>query len=78
MAVGQRFSMSLAKFHRNAHINCMATAPSVRKNKSVGSAKKIARSAMTGQFVLAPATKGGTVTIAKARSAANTVHSSTK
>jgi hypothetical protein len=57
----------------------MATAApsSTSKSTSTG-AKKVGRSAVTGQFVLAPATKGGKITIAKARSAANTVHSSKK
>ena len=61
------------------HIHCMATAApsSTSKSTSTG-AKKLGRSAVTGQFVLAPATKGGKITIAKARSAANTVHSSKK
>ena len=57
----------------------MATAASTSTSKSASTgAKKLGRSAVTGQFVLAPATKGGKITIAKARSAANTVYSSKK
>jgi hypothetical protein len=57
----------------------MATAASSTTSKSSNSgAKKLGRSAVTGQFVLAPASKSGKVTIAKAPSVANTVHSSKK
>lgn len=54
-----------------------ATPSSTKKNANTA-AQKIGRSAVTGKFVLAPASKGGKITIAKARSAANTVHSSKK
>lgn len=57
----------------------MATAaPSTTSKSTSTNAKKVGRNSVTGQFVLAPATKGGKITIAKARSAANTVHSSKK
>jgi hypothetical protein len=56
----------------------MTTAASTSSRKSGGDAKKVARSAVTGRFVLEPASKGGNITIAKARSAANTIHSSKK
>lgn len=52
----------------------MATAFPTQPKKGGSETKKVARNAVTGQFVLAPATKGGTITIAKARLAANTVH----
>ena len=61
------------------HIQHMAsTAPAPTSKSSGDMPKRVGRSSVTGQYVLAPATKGGTITIAKARSAANTVHSSKK
>ena len=63
----------------DAHIPCMAsTAPSPAGKSSAVMPKRVGRSAVTGQYVLAPASKGSKITIAKARSAANTVHSSKK
>ena len=55
-----------------------STAPSSTGKRSGDMPKRVGRSSATGQYVLAPVTKGGTITIAKARSAANTVHSSKK
>jgi hypothetical protein len=52
----------------------MATVFSTQPKRRTGETKKVARNAVTGMFVLAPATKGATITIAKARLAANTVH----
>ncbi len=68
----------LANLAPKAHIFPMASAAPSTTKKSASDAKKLGRSSVTGQFVLAPATKGGKITIAKARSAANTVHSSKK
>jgi phage terminase large subunit-like protein len=62
-----------------AQIHDMATAaPSSNSKSNTQAAQKLGRSAVTGQFVLIPATKGGKVTIAEARTAANTVHRSKK
>lgn len=62
-----------------AHNQRMAsTAPSPTGKNSGDIPKRIGRSSVTGQFILVPATKGGTITIAKARIAANTVHSAKK
>lgn len=69
---------ALANPPSEEQISPMATAASTSSRKSGGDAKKVARSAVTGRFVLEPASKGGKITIAKARSAANTVHSSKK
>ena len=70
---------SVANPRLEAHIQRMAsTAPAPTSKNSGDMPKRIGRSSVTGQYVLAPATKGGTITIAKARSAANTVHSSKK
>jgi hypothetical protein len=56
----------------------MATAAPTSTKRSGSEAKKVGRSAVTGKYVLAPATKGAKITVAKARSAANTVHSAKK
>lgn len=75
---GHMRQAALAYLPSEGQISPMATAASTSSRKSGGDAKKVARSAVTGRFVLEPASKGGKITIAKARSAANTVLSSKK
>lgn len=70
--------MPLANLPLEGHISGMTTAGSTSSKKGGGDAKRVARSAVTGRFVLAPASKSGKITIANARTAANTVHSSKK
>lgn len=69
---------ALAKIHAKAHILVMATASPSMPGKGASKVPVKVRSSLTGRFVLAPATKPGKITIAKARSAANAVHSSKK
>jgi len=56
----------------------MATAAPTSTKRPASEAKKVGRNAVTGKFVLAPASKGGKITIAKARSAASSLHSAKK
>ncbi len=70
------FSM-LAKTIVATHIDLMGIALSPQAARG-NEAKRIGRSPVTGHFVLYPATKGSRITIAKARSAANAIHSTKK
>lgn len=75
---GDRDRGALAKRHAQAHISRMASASHTLLGKSPSKAPARMRSALTGRYVLAPASKQGRITIAMARHAASALHGAKK